>query len=93
MLAGCIQGILFTTFVYGNIIGIASAMWACYFVIRFMQSEEKRNYLNLLPASLLMALSVVAKYNNMIWLAAICIALLIYIIKNKSGYTLFLLHL
>lgn len=84
MLAGCIQGILFTTFVYGNIIGIASAMWACYFVIRFMQSEEKRNYLNLLPASLLMALSVVAKYNNMIWLAAICIALLIYIIKNKK---------
>ena len=84
MLAGCIQGILFTTFVYGNIIGIASAMWACYFVIRFMQSEEKHNYLNLLPASLLMALSVVAKYNNMIWLAAICIALLIYIIKNKK---------
>lgn len=84
MLAGCIQGILFTTFVYGNIIGIACAMWACYFVIRFMQSEEKRNYLNILPAALLMALSIIAKYNNMIWLVAISIALLIYIIKNKK---------
>lgn len=84
MLAGCIQGILFTTFVYGNIIGIACAMWACYFVIRFMQSEEKRNYLNILPAALLMALSIMAKYNNMIWLAAVSIALLIYIIKNKK---------
>lgn len=84
MLAGCLQGILFTTFVYGNIIGIASAMWACYFVIRFMQSEGKRNYLNILPTALLMALSIIAKYNNMIWLVAISIALVIYIIKNKK---------
>ena len=84
MLAGCVQAIFFTPFVYGNLIGIASAMWTCYFVIRFMQSEKKRRYLLFIPASLLMALSVIAKYNNMIWLVAICIGLIIYIIRSKK---------
>lgn len=84
MLAGCVQAIFFTPFVYGNLIGIASAMWACYFVIRFMQSEKKNSYLLFIPASLLMALSVIAKYNNMIWLLAICIGLIIYIIRSKK---------
>ncbi|MGN0460413.1 MAG: hypothetical protein ACI4HL_05825, partial [Ruminococcus sp.] len=84
MLAGCVQAIFFTTFVYGNLIGIASAMWGCYFVIKFMQSEKKNRYLLFIPASLLMALSIIAKYNNMIWLVAVCIGLIIYIIRSKK---------
>lgn len=84
MLAGCVQAIFFTTFVYGNLIGIASAMWGCYFVIKFMQSEKKNRYLLFIPASLLLALSVIAKYNNMIWLVAICIGLIIYVIRSKK---------
>lgn len=84
MLAGCVQAIFFTTFVYGNLIGIASAMWGCYFVIKFMQSEKKNRYLLFIPASLLMALSIIAKYNNMIWLVAVSIGLIIYVIRSKK---------
>lgn len=84
LLAGCIQAVFFTTFVYGNIIGVAAAMWSCYFAIRFMQSEKKNRYLLFIPTALLMALAVVAKYNNMIWLAALSIALIIYVIKTKK---------
>ncbi len=88
MLAGCIQPIFFTTFVYGNIIGFSAAIWACYFVIKFMQSQKEKNYLLLIPASLFMALSIIAKYNNMIWLVAICIGLLIYSIRSKKWLSL-----
>ena len=88
MLAGCIQPIFFTTFVYGNIIGLAAAIWACYFVIKFMKGSDKKSYLMLLPATALITLSVIAKYNNMIWLAAICIGLVIYAIREKKWLSL-----
>jgi hypothetical protein len=84
MLAGFVQAIFFTSFTYGNIIGFSSAIWACYFVIRFMQSENKKKYLLLIPVALLMAFAVLAKYNNMIWLLAISIGLIIYVIRSKK---------
>lgn len=88
MLAGCIQPIFFTTFVYGNIIGLTAAIWACYFVIKFMQGSDRKSYLMLLPAAALISLSVIAKYNNMIWLAAICIGLVIYAVREKKWLSL-----
>jgi hypothetical protein len=46
--------------------------------------KRQKKYLLLIPAALLMALSVVTKYNNMIWFAAISIGLIIYVIKSKK---------
>lgn len=84
MLAGCIQPIFLCSFAYGNIIGISAAIWAIFFVIKFMQSKEKKAPLLLIPAALLISFSVIAKYNNMIWLAAIAIGLVIYAIREKK---------
>lgn len=84
MLAGCIQPIFFCSFTYGNIIGLSSAVWAIYFIICFMQSKEKKAPLMLIPAALLITFSVIAKYNNMIWLLAIAIGMVIYVIREKK---------
>lgn len=84
ILAACLQPIFFTAFAYGNIIGFSAAVWSYYFIIRFMQSENKKRVLFFIPASLFMAFSILAKYNNLIWMLAIAIGLVIYIIKSKK---------
>lgn len=84
LLAACVQPILFTPFAYGNIIGFSAAIWSCYCVICFMQSENRKRDLWFIPAALLMALSIIAKYNNLIWLIAVAIGLIIYVVKTKK---------
>lgn len=81
MLAGCFQPILFCTFVYGNIIGMCCAIWASYFLIRYFQTSK---YLLLLPCAALLVLATMAKYNNMIYLVAFVIMLIIHTIKEKK---------
>lgn len=81
MLAGCIQPILFCTFVYGNIIGMCCAIWASYFLIKYFQSSR---YIYLLPCGVLLVVSNVAKYNNMIYLAAFVVMLVIHTVKDKK---------
>ena len=80
-LAGCIQPILFCTFVYGNIIGMCCALWASYFLIRYFQSGK---YLLLIPCAVLLVVSALAKYNNLIYLVAFVIMLIIHTIKAKK---------
>lgn len=80
-LAGCIQPILFCTFVYGNIIGMCCALWASYFLIRYFQSGK---YLLLIPCAALLVVSALAKYNNLIYLVAFVIMLIIHTVKAKK---------
>ena len=86
-LAACLQPIFMTAFPYGLIIGFSAAIWACYFIICFMQSKHKKRVLYFIPATILMMISILAKYNNMIWLIAIAIAMVIYIIRKKDWFT------
>ena len=79
-LAVCLQPMFMTTFTYGLIIGICLSVWSVYFTLRYMQ-ENKLQYAGI--AILLIALSVVMKYNNMILLAAICIALILHVIGSR----------
>lgn len=81
LLAGCFQPILFCTFVYGNIIGMCCAIWASYFLIRYIKGSK---YILLLPCGILLVLAVMAKYNNLIYLVAFVIALVIHTIKEKK---------
>lgn len=85
LMAGCFQGIFFTTFTYGNFMGLAAGLWACVFVLDYMKKGKK---INILFAALLMAFSVLAKYNNLIFLAAIAIILLLHTLKHKRIYSL-----
>lgn len=81
LLAGCFQPILFSTFVYGNIIGMCCAVWASYFLIKYFQTNK---YTALIPCGLLLVVSTLAKYNNMIYLAAFAIVLIIHTIIKKK---------
>ena len=85
MLGVCFQPILLCTFVYGNILGMSAAIWASLFLIKYFQTEK---YVWLIPSGCLLIFSVLAKYNNMIYLVAFCIMLLIHGIKTivqKTG--------
>lgn len=81
LLAACIQPILLCTFVYGNIIGMCCALWASLFLIKYMQGG---GYLNLIPCGLLLVLSTLVKYNNMIYLIAFTIMLIVHTIKERK---------
>lgn len=79
-LIACLQPIFMTTFTYGILIGLAFSLWSVYFTVRYIK-ENKLAYAGV--AVLLMALSVVLKYNNMIMMTAVCIALILHVIDTR----------
>lgn len=81
MLALCIQPILFCTFVYGNIIGMTCALWASLLLIKYFKTGQCRW---IYPSGALLVLAVMVKYNNMIYLIAFVIMLVIHIVKKKK---------
>lgn len=85
LLMGCLQPILFTAFPYGNIMGMAFAIWASFFLIKYLQGGR---WILLIPSGVLLVLSTLAKYNNMIYLVAFVIVLLLHAIKEKKWQSL-----
>lgn len=81
MLALCIQPILFCTFAYGNIIGMTCALWASLLLIKYFKTGQ---YRWIYPSGALLVLAVMVKYNNMIYLIAFVIMLVIHIVKKKK---------
>ncbi|MGN0489089.1 MAG: glycosyltransferase family 39 protein [Ruminococcus sp.] len=77
----CLQPILLSTFAYGNIIGMCCALWASLYLIKYFQTNK---YLYFIPCGLLLIIAILAKYNNMIYLVAFAIMLIIHTIKNKK---------
>lgn len=81
LLIGCFQPVFFTAFPYGNVIGMCCAVWAAYFLIRYF---EEGKYLLFIPIVLLLTVAVLAKYNNMIYLVAFAVTLIIHAIRKKK---------
>ena len=81
LLAGCLQPVLFCTFVYGNIIGMCCAIWASLFLIKYFQTGQ---YRWIYPSGGLLVLSTLIKYNNLIYLVAFVMVLLVHIVKAKK---------
>ncbi len=81
LLAGCLQPVLFCTFVYGNIIGMCCAIWASLFLIKYFQTGQ---YRWIYPSGALLVFSTLVKYNNLIYLVAFVIVLLVHIVKAKK---------
>ena len=81
LLAVCFQPILFCTFVYGNIIGMCCAVWASLLLIKYFQTGQ---YRWIYPSGALLVLATLVKYNNMIYLVAFVIMLLVHIVKKKK---------
>lgn len=84
LLGGCLQPVLFTTFIYGNIMGLAFAMWAVVFEILYIKSGKKYQ---MLFSSVFIAMAATAKLNYLIVLVAMSIILLLNFLKTKKGLT------
>lgn len=85
LLAVCFQPIFLCTFVYGNIIGMSTAVWACLFLIKYFQTNR---WVWIIPAACLLMLSTIVKYNNLIYLVAFVIMLILHAVKNKKWQSL-----
>ena len=85
LLAVCFQPVFLCTFVYGNIIGMSTAVWACLFLIKYFQTNR---WVWIIPAACLLMLSTIVKYNNLIYLVAFVIMLIIHAVKNKKWQSL-----
>ena len=81
MLAGCFQPIIFCSFAYGNIIGMSCAICASYFLLKYFKTSKM---LLLLPCAILLIIATLAKYNNMIYLIAFVIVLIVHTVKAKK---------
>lgn len=57
------------------------AIWASYFLIRYFQTTK---YLLLIPCAILLIVATIAKYNNMIYLVAFVIMLIVHTVKEKK---------
>ena len=85
LLAVCFQPVFHCTFVYGNIIGMSTAVWACLFLIKYFQTNR---WVWIIPAACLLMLSTIVKYNNLIYLVAFVIMLILHAVKNKKWQSL-----
>ena len=81
LLLGCFQPILFTAFPYGNVMGMCFALWASFWLIKYMKGSK---WTALIPSGVFLVLATLAKYNNMIYLVAFAIVLLLHTIKEKK---------
>lgn len=71
----------FVTYVYGNLIGLAFALWAVYFEMRYLKTN---NLWNILPAICLISIACIAKNNFYIALISMAICLFLKSLKNRS---------
>lgn len=80
-LFGCIQPILFTTFHYGNLSGFAFSMWAVVFACLLI---KKRKWYYIPLTAVCIGVGSVLKTNSLIVLIAVCIILLLDLLKKWS---------
>ena len=81
LMMGCIQPIIFSTFVYGNILGYAFSIWAVVFEMRYIKSGKKYN---MFISALLIAIGTLLKLNSMIVLVAMVIIMFVHLLKNRK---------
>lgn len=78
---GCLPLFLFTTFIYGDMIGWCLGICSIYFVIRYLKDGSAKSAAF---ASLLLCMGVIAKSNINILVVAAVIAILLKGIQEKS---------
>lgn len=76
---------LMSTFIYGDIPGLGLAVMAVYYIIRFLNSGNRKA---ILPATLSLSIAILFKNNNLIILVAVVMLLLLKFIKTKDRYAL-----
>lgn len=84
----CIQPVLYCTFLYGNILSIACALWAANVVMDIVKGASKWRFL---LAGLLCGLSVLFKPNGWLPVLAMGIVALLWLLSEKKWRVLPLL--
>ena len=84
--AGCVQIVLYSTFLYGMMLGLAFALAAFYFLLIFFEKEKLRYGI---LSGVLIGISVLIKNNYSIFLVAMVILTLYKGVKDKSGKKVF----
>ncbi len=79
---GCIQIILYSTFLYGIMLGLAFALGAFYAVILFLERGKWRYAVS---SGILIGISILVKNNYSIFLVALVILLLYNAVKKSGG--------
>lgn len=85
LLAACLQPILFCTFIYGNLMGLAFSLWAVLLVLLYFKTNKKRL---MLISAVLIAVAILVKENYSIVLIAMCIMLFLHFIKSRRWFSL-----
>ena len=78
---GMLPLFLFSTFVYGDIIGWAFGAGSIYFVIRYLKTDRWKN---ILKAAILLSFGIVVKSNINILVVAAVIAVLLHGLEKKD---------
>lgn len=78
---GMLPLFLFSTFVYGDIIGWAFGVGSIYLIIRYLKTNR---WQNILKAAVLLSLGVVVKSNINILVVAAVIAILLHAVERKN---------
>ncbi|MEI3525158.1 MAG: glycosyltransferase family 39 protein [Eubacteriales bacterium] len=79
---GCIQIILYSTFLYGMMLGLAFALGAFYALLLFLDHGKWRYAVS---AGILIGISILVKNNYSIFLVALVILLLYDAVKKSGG--------
>lgn len=79
---GCIQIILYSTFLYGIMLGLAFALGAFYAVLLFL---ERGKWHYAVSSGILIGISILVKNNYSIFLVALVILLLYDAVKKSGG--------
>lgn len=79
---GCIQIILYSTFLYGIMLGLAFALGAFYAVLLFLERGKWRYAVS---SGILIGISILVKNNYSIFLVALVVLLLYDAVKKSGG--------
>lgn len=78
---GMLPLFLFSTFIYGDIIGWSFGVSSIYFIIRYLKTDR---WQNILKAAVLLSAGIVVKSNINILVVAAVIAVILHSIRNKK---------
>lgn len=76
----CFQPVMFSTFLYGNTPGFMFVILSVYNALRFFEGYKIRHGA---ISAFCIGMAVLVKYNNMIALVALCIIILLNLLKEK----------
>jgi len=81
---GCVQLLLYTTFLYGITLGLALSLAAFWFLLLALEEENRKSWIYVVLSGCFIGTSILVKNNYSIFLVAMVLLLLYKAIEKKS---------